>query len=88
MRQPFRLAILECDEPIAEVKEVYGSYGDIFERLFQLNITNQGLHSSSLVVSKWDVVNKQSYPQVEDIDAVLLTGSRTYWEDFELKTFD
>jgi hypothetical protein len=77
MSRPFRLAVLCCDEPIPEVKEVYGSYGDIFERLLQQNLDGHGLPTSHLMVSKWDVVNEQSYPNLDEIDAVLLTGSRT-----------
>jgi hypothetical protein len=88
MRQPFRLAVLECDEPIPEVKEVYGSYGDMFERQLQVNIINQGLDSSNLLVSKWDVVDKQSYPRLDDIDAVLLTGSRMWKLDIGWRMFD
>lgn len=71
-----RLAILECDTPVDTVKERYGSYGDIFERHLQAAAIRLNCKADSLIVSKWDVVNGRAYPEPDDIDAVLLTGSR------------
>lgn len=75
---PLRLAVLECDTPMDVVLERYGRYGDIFERDLQLAATRLNCKVDSLVVLKWDVVNTTAYPEPDDIDAVLLTGSREY----------
>ena len=31
-----------------------------------------------LEISKWDVVKEQKYPALEDIDAILISGSRKF----------
>ena len=79
MRSPLRIAILECDEPMPEVKEKYGGYGDIFKDLLQrgakmLAHQDHGMEPA-LEVTKFDVVNTEQYPKLEDVDALLLTGS-------------
>lgn len=74
---PRRLAILECDTPIEVVKNHRGSYGDCFERLLRSSLANGSprLPQIELKFSKWDAVQSQ-FPDLQDIDAVLLTGSR------------
>lgn len=77
MGNPLRIAVLECDEAAPELKAKYGGYGGLFET--RLNAGAKLLSHISqedLVVSKWDVVKAREYPKIEDIDAVLLTGSR------------
>ncbi|KAK3681491.1 hypothetical protein LTR37_020905 [Vermiconidia calcicola] len=75
-----RIAILECDEPVGKTKEKYGTYGGLFTELLQNGATkladsNHG-KKPELDISSWDIVNKDQYPKLEDIDAVLLTGSK------------
>lgn len=74
-----RIAILECDEPVGKTKEKYGSYGGLFTALLQngairLASEDHG-RKPELEISSYDVVNKEVYPTLDDIDAVLLTGS-------------
>ena len=73
------IAVLECDTPIPAVQERYGSYGDIFERFLRrsLSLCETVPDDVDLVVSKWPVVVNQRYPCLEDVDAILLTGSST-----------
>ena len=85
-----RIAILECDKPVGKTKEKYGTYGGLFTELLQNGATklaesNNG-KKPELVITGWDVVNKDQYPKLEDIDAVLLTGSSTY-AAFRVPTF-
>jgi hypothetical protein len=78
MKTPLRIAILECDTPLPEIVEKYGRYGDIFSTL--LETAAEGLNLSpkkDLKLSAYDVVDKQAYPDLEDIDAVLISGSST-----------
>lgn len=79
MRPPLRIAVLECDTPVDKVKAKFGTYGDIFKLLLETSgSTVDGLSAKSdLVISKWDIVNESCYPNLEDVDAVLLTGSST-----------
>ncbi|USW57369.1 Putative glutamine amidotransferase domain containing protein ChyE [Septoria linicola] len=79
-RPPLRIAILECDEPIGHTKEKYGSYGNLFKELLengakQLAEEKTG-EEPELDITKFDVVNHEVYPELERVDAVLLTGSR------------
>lgn len=82
MRPPLRIAVLECDTPLDETRHKYGGYGGVFEALLRAGADALGqpkLISSEkgLDISKWDVVDAQQYPRLEDVDAVLITGSST-----------
>ncbi|KAK4611795.1 Putative glutamine amidotransferase-like protein [Fulvia fulva] len=73
-RPKLRVAVLKCDNPLAVIQERYGSYGDIFEKLLKQGQAGAALdEKSDLAVSKWDVADQQTYPRLEDVDAVLLT---------------
>ncbi|EAS35315.3 GMP synthase [Coccidioides immitis RS] len=82
MRVPLRIAVLECDEPLTNTKAKYGGYGGVFEALLRASATALDVPykinpDSDLQISKWDIVNKSdTYPKLEDIDAVLITGAR------------
>ena len=74
MTRTLRIAVLECDTPIPPVQAKLGTYGDIFERLLK-----SGLEASNstarIEVSKWQVVENPIYPDPNECDAYLLTGS-------------
>lgn len=83
MRPPLRIAILECDEPIGRTKEKYGGYGNLFKELLENGAKELGgKEEPELDVTKWDVVNTEHYPKLEDCDAVLLSGSRRWSSSF------
>lgn len=75
---PLRIAILECDTPNPAVFAKHGLYSDIFTRLLHSAATTltPPLDPSSLSLSAYDVVTEQSYPSLDDIDAILITGSK------------
>lgn len=74
---PLRIAILECDTPLDGTRTKYGGYGGVFTALLNSAASElPDLSPSDLKLSKFDVVTKQEYPKLEDIDAVLLSGSR------------
>ncbi len=80
MKPPFRIAILECDTPVPKVYEKFGTYGTIFRGLLyagadDLNVPGMISSKSGLEISAWDVINEQTYPRFEDVDAVLISGS-------------
>jgi GMP synthase-like glutamine amidotransferase len=83
MKPPLRIAILECDTPLVETKAKYGGYGGVFKAL--LETAADALDQPDLISSKkglelttFDVVTKQEYPELDSIDAVLLTGSSEF----------
>ncbi|KAF5022036.1 hypothetical protein F66182_5919 [Fusarium sp. NRRL 66182] len=80
MTRTFRLAVLECDTPFPSVNAARGSYGDIFRHLLTKGLKDEALGSKgndvNLELSKWDVVTAQEYPNPEDVDGFLLTGSK------------
>ena len=82
MKPPIRLAVLETDTPLPPVKEKYGSYGEIFEILLASGAKSMNrpdlVPGDGLDVSKWEVVDKMEYPKLEEVDALLITGSSTY----------
>jgi len=75
---PLRIAILEADTPIGQTKERYGGYGGVFKALLEAGAKRIGLPLNRLVLSNYDVVHKLEYPALDDIDAILITGSSRY----------
>jgi len=83
-RKVLRVAVLECDEPPLAAREKYGRYGTMFQELLQTGVDTLAVDKGftneqiELDVSSFDVVNSEHYPQLDSIDAVLLTGSSMY----------
>ncbi|GMG05960.1 unnamed protein product [Aspergillus oryzae var. brunneus] len=76
MRPPLRIAILECDTPIESVDKRYNGYYGLFSQLFHECAKSLGLDpETGLDITRWDVVHAQEYPKLEDIDAIVHTGS-------------
>jgi hypothetical protein len=77
---PLRIAMLECDTPLPGTRSKYGGYGGVFTSLLKSGadaLAYPGLTSSSgLELSIYDVVNSPTYPNLADIDAILITGSK------------
>ncbi|MCJ1283219.1 hypothetical protein MMC26_002547 [Xylographa opegraphella] len=73
---PLRIAILECDTPLTNTRSRYGGYGGVFAALLNAGARSLDLDKSELHISTWDVVERQEYPSLDDVDAVLITGSR------------
>lgn len=78
MSNPLRIAVLETDTPIDPVKEKYGTYGDVFTKLLNKGLTGFSESESrpNLDITKWDVVTKQEYPDLDSFDGILMTGSK------------
>jgi hypothetical protein len=76
MKTPLRIAILECDTPPAAIVDEYGRYDRIFTTLLQTAARGLGLSpEQDLELSAFDVVTAQQYPDLQKIDAVLISGS-------------
>jgi len=77
---PLRIAILECDTPLEKTRAKYGGYGGVFKTLLRAGadaLKYPNLSSTEgLDITTWDVVTKQEYPSLDDIDAILITGSK------------
>lgn len=79
---PTRLAILEADVPLPSVVERLGRFDTIFTSMFDAackSLNPPQTLDSQLTVTTHDVVSGNpttAYPDPEDIDAVLVTGSR------------
>lgn len=77
---PLRIAVLECDTPVDKINRKYNGYFGVFSLLLRAsaNVLNQPDRldpDSGLDITRWDVVGTQEYPKLEDVDALLLTGS-------------
>lgn len=88
MKPPLRIAILECDTPLTRTRSKYGGYGGVFKALLEASADALGqpeLISSKkgMQISKFDIVNADMYPDLDNIDAVLLTGSRELKADMQ-----
>lgn len=75
-----RLAILECDAPQPQTRAKFGGYTGVFTDLLAnaARTLDPPQDLSKLVtISAHDIVHDlYSYPALEDVDALLLTGSR------------
>lgn len=82
MHSPLRIAVLECDTPLDNINRRYNGYGGVFRVLLKAsaNALNQPETldpETGLEISAWDIVNNDKYPDLQNVDAVLLTGSST-----------
>ncbi|KAG8409546.1 hypothetical protein J3459_017373 [Metarhizium acridum] len=71
----FRLAVLECDTPVPNVEKERGSYGAIFESLLSKGLV-QGAKNVDFCLLRYDVVQHQKYPELGEVDGILITGSK------------
>lgn len=83
---PLRIAVLECDTPLEAVASRFGKYARIFSTLLNAaadKLKYPGLSSKEgLEISAWDIVHGDKYPELENIDAILITGSKfTAYDD-------
>ena len=76
MTQLLRIAILECDTPIDPIKDQRGTYGDVFKELFDKSRSElEQTNLPRLEFYKYDVVEREEYPSLDKVDAILMTGS-------------
>ncbi len=74
--KPIRLAILMADTPLPGTQAKYQTYGGVFTDLFS-RATSPDPVSAHLTITTHDVVSDpSSYPSLDAIDAILITGSR------------
>ncbi|KAL8946378.1 MAG: hypothetical protein Q9222_007219, partial [Ikaeria aurantiellina] len=75
---PLRIAILECDHPLPKTLAKYKRYGAISSAFLLAGAKAAGLDEEKDVeISMRDVVKDVGrFPNLEDVDAVFLTGSK------------
>ena len=83
MHSPLRIDVLECDTPTPNTNAKYGGYRGVFESLLKssaraLEQPERLNPDTDLEITGWDIVNGEEYPKLEEIDAVLLTGSSAF----------
>jgi hypothetical protein len=80
---PLRIAILECDTPLERTKAKFGGYGGVFKQMLDRSadaLQYPGLSSKHGMEFNYFHVEQHPdfYPNMEEIDAILITGSRMY----------
>lgn len=81
MKTPLRIAILECDTPPDDLVARFGKYGKVFTTLLEKaadDLGRPGFSKDDLKLSAYDVVTEQKYPALDDVDAVLISGSSEF----------
>ena len=83
--------MLECDTPIDSINNAYGGYGGVFKELFKQSARALGKPDTldpenGLEVSRWDIVGGDQYPNLYEIDALVMTGSSTFTLRFHGRT--
>lgn len=83
---PLRIAVLEADHVLPQTRANYGGYTGLYTLLLHAGADLLGLPRDKLQLSKWDIVQrgpelseqeveKIEYPQLDDIDVILISGS-------------
>lgn len=73
---PIRLAVLEADTPVPRANERYKGYFGVFRHLLAQAVAPAPLESV-LSLTGHDIVRDPSaYPSLDDVDAILVTGSK------------
>ena len=81
MRSRLRLAILECDTPLPQTGKQYGGYGGVFKALLTSGAKAEGFATldEAFEVTTHQIVDEpDSYPNIDNVDAFLLTGSSSF----------
>ncbi|EPE06579.1 gmp synthase [Ophiostoma piceae UAMH 11346] len=74
--QPLRLAVLMADTPMPGTVAKYENYGGVFTDLFRRAVAPKPLESV-LTITRHDIVSDPTaYPDLAEVDAVLITGSK------------
>jgi GMP synthase-like glutamine amidotransferase len=84
--QPLRLLILEADTPQPDTEAKYGGYGGVFTALLtaaaEAMDPPRKLSEVATVTAHNIVEDMHAYPPLDEVDAILITGSRhTAYED-------
>ena len=67
-----RLALLVCDTPAPAVVEAHGNFPEIYETWLKAS----NIDRVSYKLTPFDIVNhSETYPNPEEFDAVIVTGS-------------
>ncbi|KAJ5468136.1 Aldehyde/histidinol dehydrogenase [Penicillium sp. IBT 31633x] len=74
------IAILVCDTPIQPILRKYGDYFAMFQELLEqgfkdLYSSEAEPHEVTVEFSKYQIVDSNQFPDLGNVDAVLLTGS-------------
>ena len=72
---PIRIAILDCDPLTPNLCEQYGNYGSIVVQWLGAAARSLGLASDAYETTIWDVMGKNELPDINDVDAIIITGS-------------
>ena len=77
---PLRIAILICDRPMPLTEKNYGSYAGCLKILLEASAKAMkdefpGIESD-LTLTTYDVSQGEEFPNLGDIDAILMTGYR------------
>lgn len=79
---PIRIAVLEADTLLPNNYAKYGGYTGLYTDLLQAGTDSFGWPRDRLQLLRWDVVNSVQgvddageYPALEDVDAILISGS-------------
>ncbi|KAF5004551.1 hypothetical protein FDECE_8963 [Fusarium decemcellulare] len=71
-----RLAVIEFETPPTDVFENHGTYGDVVIKLLRRTLPSATDHAPALRVTKVSALEDEVWPNVDEIDAVLVTGSK------------
>lgn len=79
---PLRIGVLEADPVYPE----HGGYCGLYTSILQAAAVSLGWPRDRLEMSAWDVFNVKEghvggYPKLEELDAVLISGSSESWSD-------
>ena len=72
------IAIIDCDPLIEPIRKRYGDYGGVVTAFLHAGAELIGLPFDELHLTVWSAEEHQKYPALEEIDAILISGSSMY----------
>lgn len=71
MTSPYRILVLEFEEPPDVIREEYGTHGDLLVRFVFGDLKD----SPQVEIKKHRVLENHEYPRLSGISAIVITGS-------------
>ena len=70
--------MLKADVLLPEITERFGDYGPIYKRLLLAGASHIDFPERNLEIKDYDVIENPVYPKLEDVDAIVISGSSEY----------
>lgn len=68
------IVVIECEVTPSSILKSHGTQGELIERLLRGVSDDEPSHEADFKFSTWNAVQMQSYPTLDNVDGLFLTG--------------